>query len=229
MAENLSENAVMCNFQCFKRYGFNFAEKDWYFGKYKISYVAFIGIWIIAIKCWLTVYYKGIVTDSWSLTNFTLTFSTGLGAFIYLMKMMSFLWKNKIIYNLADLLKNDLIVIDILDQRLKKDQTFCLKISKLVFRLNCFGLFFQYSSFFYNYDDIPLPIFFFENVLDILCLIIISSFIMNTQTLPITAMVLLRSKLEVLCGEFKNLEYHSEEQFDETITKLVEYHESLLK
>ena len=52
---------------------------------------------------------------------------------------------------------------------------------------------------------------------------------MNMQTLPITTMVLLRSKLEVLCDEFKNLEYHSEEQFDETITKLVEYHESLLK
>lgn len=92
-----------------------------------------------------------------------------------------------------------------------------------------FGLFFKYSSFFYNDDDVPISICIMENFLDFLCLMLIVSLIINMQTLPIAAMVLLESKLEVLSDEFKNLKYHSEVQFIETISKLVEYHESLLK
>lgn len=134
MAENLSENAVMCNFQYFNHYGFKFAEKDWYFGKYKISYVAFFGIWILAIKCCLTTYYKGYATDNFSLTNFTFMLNAGVAAFIHIMKMMLFLWKNKTINKLAELLKSDLIVIDLMDKRLEKGQKFCVNLAKSVSR-----------------------------------------------------------------------------------------------
>lgn len=51
----------------------------------------------------------------------------------------------------------------------------------------------------------------------------------NIQTLPITCMILLKSKLNVLGNEFKNLEYNSEQQFQEDIGKVVEYHGSLKK
>ena len=130
MVENLSENAVMCNFKFLNYFGLNFAEKDWYFGKYKISYLACFGSWIFVIKCWLTIFYK----DNWSLSNILLELNIGAGAFIYLIKLMLFLWNHKSIYKMTELLKTDSIVIDNEDKRLEKDQKFCVKMTKSVFR-----------------------------------------------------------------------------------------------
>ncbi|CAO1389810.1 unnamed protein product [Diamesa hyperborea] len=68
-----------------------------------------------------------------------------------------------------------------------------------------------------------------EICLEFLTIALMVGLISDSQTLPITAMVLLRSKIELLCEEFKNLEYYSEQQFDQVITKLVDYHEYLLR
>ena len=68
-----------------------------------------------------------------------------------------------------------------------------------------------------------------EHFLEFLSIILLCFLTIDLQTLPTSAMVLLGSKLEVLCEEFKNLEYHSERQFDESIAKVVNYHEYLLK
>lgn len=133
MTENLSENAVMCNLISFNRSGLNFAEKDWYFGKYKIIYLTCFGSLYLMIKCWLTLFYKDLGTDDWTFTNFTFLLYVGAAAFGYMIKLMLLLWKNKSIYNLTELLKIDLIVIDNLDKRLEKDQQFCVKMAKSVF------------------------------------------------------------------------------------------------
>lgn len=68
-----------------------------------------------------------------------------------------------------------------------------------------------------------------EVCLELLSIALIVSLISDSLTLPITAMILLRSKIEILCEEFKSLEYYSEEQFDEVIIKLVDYHQYLLR
>ena len=129
MVENLSENAVMCNFNSLNRLGFKFAEKNWHFGKYKINYFVFFGILLFNIKSWLTIFYK----DDWSLTNFTFVLNIGVATFVYFMKFMLFLWNNKTIYKLTEMLMNDSIVIDQMDKRLEKQQKFCIKMAKSVF------------------------------------------------------------------------------------------------
>ena len=61
-----------------------------------------------------------------------------------------------------------------------------------------------------------------------MCLnIVFDGLIIDMLTSSITTMILLCAKIEILCDEFKNLEYYSQEQFDENISKLVDYHESL--
>ena len=135
MAKNLSEIAVMCNFKFFNLFGLNFAEKDWFFGKYMISYLAFFGSLVFVMKCWLTFFYKDFVTDNWSFdTNFTFLFYIATASLCYLTKLMLMMWKKESIYNLTELLKIDLIVIENVDKRLEKDQQFCVKMAKSVFR-----------------------------------------------------------------------------------------------
>ncbi|CAO1314113.1 unnamed protein product, partial [Diamesa hyperborea] len=76
---------------------------------------------------------------------------------------------------------------------------------------------------------VPLIIVIIENIYELLSMFTLIYLIIDLHSLPITAMILLRSKIEVLCDEFKNLEYLSGEQFHEDISKLVDYHESLIK
>ena len=89
--------------------------------------------------------------------------------------------------------------------------------------------FFKFYSLFYDIEDVPYLVMIMEYILEFLCIILIICLFANSQTLPIATMILLCGKIEILCEEFKKLEYHSEKQFDEIISKLVDYHEYLLK
>ena len=91
------------------------------------------------------------------------------------------------------------------------------------------GFFFKFYSFFYNDYKVPEFIFVMEPLILSAGTMSIIFLLINVQTLPITAMILLRNKLELLCEEFKNLKYQTEEQFDEDIAKVVDYHEYLIK
>ena len=91
------------------------------------------------------------------------------------------------------------------------------------------GFFFNYYSLFYDFEDVPYSIFIMEYILEFLCMILLVCLFADLLTLPIASMVLLCCKIEILCEEFKKLEYHSEKQFVEIISKLVDYHEYLLK
>lgn len=91
------------------------------------------------------------------------------------------------------------------------------------------GFFFKYYLFFYNHEDASVLIVIIENIIEFVQVIILSGIAVNLQTIPITVMVLLCSKLNILIDEFKELEYNSDEQFNEIIGKLVNYHGNLQK
>lgn len=134
MVENLSEASVNCSFHFLNRYGFKLAEKNWYFGKYKISLLAFFISCLLVIKCWLTYIYKEHKEDGLILTNSLFELNAAIAGSMYLMKLIVFMWKSNSIYNLIELLKIDKIVFDNLDKRLEKDQKFCIKIARIVTR-----------------------------------------------------------------------------------------------
>ncbi|CAO1405625.1 unnamed protein product [Diamesa serratosioi] len=239
MDVKLSEKAIKCNFVNFNQMGFKFAEKNWYFGKHKRNYVILIGCWLLLIKSWLTLIFKGF-EDS-SLSNNLFEMSVGVANIVFLMKLHLFLWNHKKINDLNEMLIHDLMVIDEKDKRLQKKQKLCIKVAKWVYRSYMIsglswtayfyysGFHFKFHSFCYNDDDVPLLVVIMEEVFELIYFLILTGLTVDLQTIPITAMILLSSKLNLLGDEFAKLEYHSEKQFNETIGKLINYHGYILK